>query len=964
MRGFDSDRLLGRRYRTYKFIYRFCRQERMDPERFWALPYERLRFTVGESFRNLKVPFAATPVLVQSVNAALDELLVLARMRFARMIETEEYDRMILTDAYGTAELPPVGYDLPEEDAPSLADRIVAGSVGIDAFLDAGLLRGWLREEAHGGILLGQLTKLFRKAFLEERSLVRTEPTTYLTQLAVLTLVVPAWHAQLARTTSAAFAERIETAVAVALHAVFDELVHAAFENPVLVDSTLIDVKVEYLLKTATSPLTFVRDPASIVGSEANPYGFGPDVHAAAIRHWEGFDPMRDELDALVDLATAEIARDPVPLAAAVESAWVAELRRHVVQVLAACPDASGATAESLARLAQHPGELRTLAFSRGARARMVETLQAPSALGPGAGPESAERCEALAGQLAAGEALRRDPARAFGRAVVPESLLRESVRAVGVWLLDARTCSTVEGVSGILQNKRLDEKTVIVAAEYEAGRLYRLAADEHPILRRETAREEAHLFVDLKDFTKKTYALKEVNMADFLRGEFYGPMLDLARQILGSRAGEFTLNNLLGDAISFSGDVMLLLEFAERTQELLGSYRDKLRARVPESVVRGELERLEKRYGVEKGRIAEKRARLEGVLRDLSAHFRETASPERTGTFSVGSGLLGEINRATNALYKLEEREAELEREMATKEEFLTGADIVAGVFISWGSPAVTVRMADPVFGDVKVAIAEKINEAARGTARNPEVKRRLDQRVEDELAARRAADPQKTEAARLEYPFRVHIDKFWSLAVPLQAGEEFRRVMEMRDVKAAETLFRVVGEQAYADFARAVEERRPHTARWVAAVHDIYNAGIAVSEETLGALQRVAKEKYRFFAKSFDVSELDESFRHRFVFDSPRIRAVFVVPHGADRPKHVFRYAGSMVFRGFEQRHASGIYELLNPRDPFSRMLVERVFPSWYKAFRERRGGPDGLEPFSLQEDAADAADHEDGS
>ena len=43
--------------------------------------------------------------------------------------------------------------------------------------------------------------------------------------------------------------------------------------------------------------------------------------------------------------------------------------------------------------------------------------------------------------------------------------------------------------------------------------------------------------------------------------------------------------------------------------------------------------------------------------------------------------------------------------------------------------------------------------------------------------------------------------------------------------------------------------------------------------------------------------------------------------------------------------------MYELLNPRDPFPRLLVERSYPAWYKAFRDKKGRD--VRPFEARSD-----------
>src|SRR5258708_8338616 len=85
-----------------------------------------------------------------------------------------------------------------------------------------------------------------------------------------------------------------------------------------------------------------------------------------------------------------------------------------------------------------------------------------------------------------------------------------------------------------------------------------------------------------MKDFTKRTAFLKETVVADFLSREFYGPILTAAANHAKGAAhladkGGIYLNNLLGDAVSFSGDIVALLELADDIRRALGSYARRL---------------------------------------------------------------------------------------------------------------------------------------------------------------------------------------------------------------------------------------------------------------------------------------------------------------------------------------------------------------------------------------------------
>ena len=66
--------------------------------------------------------------------------------------------------------------------------------------------------------------------------------------------------------------------------------------------------------------------------------------------------------------------------------------------------------------------------------------------------------------------------------------------------------------------------------------------------------------------------------MAEFLRREFYGPILTAAKEHFGGMGhladrGGVALNNLLGDAVSFSGRIDVLVSLAKVVRGHLASY-------------------------------------------------------------------------------------------------------------------------------------------------------------------------------------------------------------------------------------------------------------------------------------------------------------------------------------------------------------------------------------------------------
>ena len=168
-------------------------------------------------------------------------------------------------------------------------------------------------------------------------------------------------------------------------------------------------------------------------------------------------------------------------------------------------------------------------------------------------------------------------------RSLPHEQVITTWARTVAALAADAALDAAVNQAEGQLVHRQGNESEGGIETQHESGKLYLVTVEEKPILKMRTrAPQMGHLFCDMKDFTRRTAFLKETVIADFLSREFYGPILTAAARHAQGAAhladkGGIYLNNLLGDAVSFSGDIVALLELAEEIRVALGSYARRL---------------------------------------------------------------------------------------------------------------------------------------------------------------------------------------------------------------------------------------------------------------------------------------------------------------------------------------------------------------------------------------------------
>ena len=155
--------------------------------------------------------------------------------------------------------------------------------------------------------------------------------------------------------------------------------------------------------------------------------------------------------------------------------------------------------------------------------------------------------------------------------------------RALTALAVDAALEKLLDQAEASLLHRSGQDGSDGIEAEYERGRLYFFGTEDRPMLRgRAQALQMGHLFCDVKDFTRRTAFLKEAVVADFLSREFYTPILTAATRHhhgadhLHDKGGIY-LNNLLGDAVTFSGDVAALVALAHDIRRALNSYARRL---------------------------------------------------------------------------------------------------------------------------------------------------------------------------------------------------------------------------------------------------------------------------------------------------------------------------------------------------------------------------------------------------
>ncbi|MCM2334856.1 MAG: hypothetical protein NDI82_13050, partial [Anaeromyxobacteraceae bacterium] len=239
-----------------------------------------------------------------------------------------------------------------------------------------------------------------------------------------------------------------------------------------------------------------------------------------------------------------------------------------------------------------------------------------------------------------------------------------------------------------------------------------------------------------------------------------------------------------------------------------------------------------------------------------------------------AASAAQGRLARAAaEEARQVEERERAMAR--------ARGEGLEAGVFISYGAAPLVVNIEDEVFGLNRVAIADKINESARGTARAWPARARAD--------ALLAAERRARTAPTMQHAWSVFIGQPLQLAVGQEAEEQALRAARAGDLQAALRALAAPVREAVEAAAREPAERPG----------DIYNSGTALSEEALEAYLAEVEGRYQVRRVELDPAEVPAALRAFFYFGAEPQSLVICFGEGG-KVRQLFRRVGRAAFKG----------------------------------------------------------------
>ncbi len=798
----------------------------------------RLRFSLGVSLADLRLPFHVTPEAAALFPQGARQLAMMLLSRHRELVGTGEFDRFLLVEEYST--LPALPPTLSPASGGPLTRATADLATLAHPLLTGGVMAAWLGPGGGGRSLVALVIELLRRAFAEMKESRGREETPALVALMLSSQLPSVEVALRALELPPSVQRQLLTAASTGLYLALRLGVDSALREAQ--PSEDLSTRIE----SALGPMGVMGGTKPLLTGGSTLYGCEllagvPDAEKLVAQYPGGLP-----VDAVRATLEQAIASDDAVARRAELAVGLGVLRESLVNAVRLGEGGAykSALTQHLRELAMRPAALTAFLAEDKSRKQMAKDLRAyaETLKGPAA--------EALLG-LAHGfkEYTTREPAAAAG-------LSRMGAHARYAEVATAFVCDlwmerSLFPLRRMLYPRTGDEAEGGLEAEYQTGRLYKLSTRPEPLLRSAVSAPVAHLFVDVKDFTRRTQLLGGAAMADFLRREFYLPILASAKAHYGGMVqladrGGVSVNNLLGDALSLCGTVDRLVELARDIRSHLVAYEKRLAQTISREQVEAALKAIEEEY--------------ERKLKTARPGLRPLLLREKESALARGRG-----------------------------------EGLEAGVFLSFGPAPLIITLNDDVFGHSKVAIADRINESARGTARSGAARAKAD--------AQLAQERQRRSNPSLEHPWLVFVGAPLSVQVPYAAEAEARAALKAGDTAAAMRALEQAVRDALEDAAKHGED----------GPGDIYNSGVALSEETLLAYQEAVGDK-RFFCQLQVAPEtLHPSIQERYFFPPEPLRLT-VGFHPTGELAEVFRFAGRVMFKGLERKGGLGVWELVD--------------------------------------------------
>ncbi len=879
----------------------------------WVLEPDKIRFKLGRRIGDLKVPYHLGIEDEECVQLAINELLQLYKKRH-ETDDSEEPKQITPSVALKVfsvksvaeekkVELGPQTYRIDIFQSGSIEEKLALDIVTTTPLIDCSMLKVWLSPDGKGKAFFDWCNQLLEKSLIEEARNEEGEMTSYLALLAVIKTIRRRKECIKDFRVKRIPYERLDMATGMVLYQVLKAALDEIFRRLKTEKSIFCSPKTETILKTALIQQDFLLIQPVHYSTSLNQYYISDTVIEALGPYVPDFKDWPVNPETLVEDASRKVELDTEAMSTIEAHYYSVTLRERVIEYLMAYDVPGSKDNAFLYELYLYDRQ------SHMRDARTVEELQANLNTLQEKFTKDAVRSEKISDISSTVTDMKRlliDGQK--GELSKIKKFLPDLVRNYIAFRLDSIADEPVAISLEHMTDRRLKFSAELLQEEFKNGRLYRFSNDTRPVLKALTIENQAQLVVDIRDFTKQTLKFKDVSMAEFMKDNFYDPILLNAKRytrshLMHGREHTIELKSLPGDMAIFSGNTAGLVALAKDIQMIARQYREEVKKKFLPMLDKL-IENFNKKYKAEQERLA----------------LEETEEGEESETLISINGeddLIGTVSR--------KELEADITEELE------------AGLFISYGTKAETMVIdgKDGFSNTIKVAIGDKITEASKGTKRSPAIMEKLKIRLEEERLKKKKKD--------LLLPFKVYIDKIYSIGIPVELEERLAEETKDRKKSDKSLILKRIEEEYQGDLEK-LRLGIPETSLNALSVErGIHNRGQAMSREAFKAYRKEARATRYFFKRKIKTRDLDDAIKGLFYFDEEIMELWFgvQVTDGIEDVE-IFHRTGEIAFEGIEGQGPVTVYEILDATSPLFIGIKNIYFKDWYN---DAKAGPEKI-------------------
>ncbi|MBI1912455.1 MAG: hypothetical protein HYS21_10715 [Deltaproteobacteria bacterium] len=876
----------------------------------WTLEPKSLRFKHGESIAELKVPFHMGAEDEACIEKAILGLLSILIRRYEPSNAEGRKDAQPLPVPIKSLKEKTFRTDIFISE--TLEKKLASEILSSTPYVDSSIIFSWFTE-GKGKAFIRWVSELVEKTIRDEAKHGGDERTSYLALLAVINTICKKKELIKGYRVRGLSYEKVDLVVGMVLFFAFKGALKDTLERLRDAKASCYNPSTETLLLSSVVPKSFISIQSNLLSVALNPYGINNEILEVISKYSPDFHDNLSDIGELAKETIDNIKGTSEALESIRQQYEIIRFREEAINYLAEFDFPGNESQEIIYEIYNEDRLIRNFLIDQKMTGKLIVGLE-----------DIKEKFAKDSRRVEIISSFQRFLS-SFKKSMLDgifKSSRREAFEAL-VPIVDGYYACRLDDLAeryeslmrGYLIDRRDEFNQNMLIEEYNRGRLYRFSTDDRPVLKTLEIEEEGQLFIDMKDFTRKTLKVKEIAMAEFMREYFYKPILRAASQYsagtgVGADERGIRLTNLPGDAAIFSGGVTYLVMLAKNIQQIIQRYREQLLMKLPPQNNEMFLEEVHKRFEERKEDLKKKRAALNKML-ERNEHGVESK------------------------LVALGEEEHRLENTYRDELEAAIKGELEAGLYISYGSKAETmvIESRGEFSGLAKVSIGEKINEAARGTFRNSMVRAKLEVLLENERQKKKQ---------KITYPFDIYIDRIYSIKIPPELDSAFEKLISNRKPSNAKAMAQLMANEYYNDLKKIISGEAFSALRVISSTTDIYNKGQALSINALAAYIKENKGTKWFFEKAVDVAELDRSIQELFFFPQPRLEFYF----GVEVVKNIeyieaFCKSGEVIFKGFEAATPMIVYEMLSPEGEFFKLLLKHHMQDWITEAKKLESG-----------------------